>query len=95
MMSDSLNIPLQQVQENLFEEKNIQLFILREDLIHPQISGNKWRKLKYNIQEAKEKGFDFFIHTNKKKLSFVENIGNKIGNYGRKLLEKIVRSGEK
>ncbi|PCJ01433.1 MAG: 1-aminocyclopropane-1-carboxylate deaminase [Flavobacteriales bacterium] len=61
MMSDSLNIPLQQVQENLFEEKNIQLFILREDLIHPQISGNKWRKLKYNIQEAKEKGFDTIL----------------------------------
>ena len=26
--------------------------IKREDLIHPQVSGNKFRKLKYNIQEA-------------------------------------------
>jgi 1-aminocyclopropane-1-carboxylate deaminase len=26
--------------------------ILRDDLIHPLISGNKWRKLKYVIQEA-------------------------------------------
>jgi 1-aminocyclopropane-1-carboxylate deaminase len=25
------------------------LFIKRDDLIHPIISGNKWRKLKYNI----------------------------------------------
>ena len=34
-----------------FEEiKNI--FIKREDLIHPEISGNKWRKLKYNLLEA-------------------------------------------
>ena len=28
---------------------NIQLFIKREDLIHPQISGNKYWKLLYNI----------------------------------------------
>lgn len=32
---------------------NIQLFIKRDDLLHPIISGNKFRKLKYNIQEAK------------------------------------------
>ena len=32
---------------------NIELFIKREDLLHPIISGNKFRKLKYNIQEAK------------------------------------------
>ncbi|WP_291134883.1 1-aminocyclopropane-1-carboxylate deaminase/D-cysteine desulfhydrase [Flavobacterium sp. UBA7663] len=32
---------------------NIQLFIKREDLLHPIISGNKFRKLKYNIEEAK------------------------------------------
>lgn len=34
-------------------DQNIQLFIKREDLIHPKISGNKYRKLKYNIIEAK------------------------------------------
>ena len=34
----------------------IKLFILREDLFHPTISGNKWRKLKYNIIEAKKQG---------------------------------------
>lgn len=33
-------------------DKNIQLFIKREDLIHPFISGNKYRKLKYNLLEA-------------------------------------------
>jgi len=38
------------------KEKNIQIFIKREDLIHPQISGNKFRKLKYNLLEAKRKG---------------------------------------
>ena len=34
--------------------QNIQLFIKREDLIHPFISGNKYRKLKYNLIEAKQ-----------------------------------------
>lgn len=33
--------------------KNISLFIRREDLIHPFISGNKFRKLKYNLLQAK------------------------------------------
>ncbi len=32
---------------------NIKLTIKREDLLHPHISGNKFRKLKYNIIEAK------------------------------------------
>ncbi len=29
----------------------VELWIKREDLIHPQISGNKWRKLKYYLQD--------------------------------------------
>ena len=33
-----------------------ELFILREDLIHSLISGNKWRKLFYVISEAKKLG---------------------------------------
>ncbi len=32
---------------------NVELFIKREDLIHPFVSGNKFRKLKYNLAEAK------------------------------------------
>lgn len=49
-------IPLQQVKLDFLEEKNIQLHVLREDLIHPIISGNKWRKLFYNLQEANNQG---------------------------------------
>jgi len=33
---------------------NVSLFIKREDQIHPFISGNKYRKLKYNILEAQK-----------------------------------------
>lgn len=35
-------------------QKDISLTIKREDLIHPFISGNKFRKLKYNLIQAKE-----------------------------------------
>ncbi|MGX7666979.1 1-aminocyclopropane-1-carboxylate deaminase/D-cysteine desulfhydrase [Flavobacterium pedocola] len=35
---------------------DVTLFIKREDLLHPFISGNKFRKLKYNLVEARAKG---------------------------------------
>lgn len=35
-------------------ENNISLSLKREDLIHPFVSGNKYRKLKYNLIQAKE-----------------------------------------
>ncbi|MFK7832812.1 MAG: 1-aminocyclopropane-1-carboxylate deaminase/D-cysteine desulfhydrase [Winogradskyella sp.] len=39
-------------QNIILEHSSIHLAIKREDLIHPFISGNKFRKLKYNIQQA-------------------------------------------
>ena len=38
---------------NTIFPNNISLYIKREDLLHPIISGNKFRKLKYNLEEAK------------------------------------------
>lgn len=52
------NIPITEILDDLIQKKNSRLFILREDLIHPEISGNKWRKLKYNILEAKRLDLD-------------------------------------
>ncbi|TRX29468.1 1-aminocyclopropane-1-carboxylate deaminase/D-cysteine desulfhydrase [Flavobacterium franklandianum] len=40
-------------QEIKLSNPNFSLFIRREDLIHPFISGNKFRKLKYNLVQAK------------------------------------------
>lgn len=34
----------------------IELYIKREDVLHDEISGNKFRKLKYNLDEAKRQG---------------------------------------
>ncbi|SEV97628.1 1-aminocyclopropane-1-carboxylate deaminase [Chryseobacterium wanjuense] len=44
-------IPIQEISIN----KNIKLFIKREDLIHPHISGNKYWKLFFNINNYLEK----------------------------------------
>ncbi len=40
-----------------FFNTNCKLVIKREDLLHPYISGNKYRKLKYNLIAAKTKGY--------------------------------------
>jgi 1-aminocyclopropane-1-carboxylate deaminase len=48
--------PLQEIRDPLFAEKRIRFFLKREDLLHPQVSGNKWRKLKYNLIEARKRG---------------------------------------
>lgn len=35
-------------------KRNVSLFIKREDVLHSEISGNKFRKLKYNLSEARK-----------------------------------------
>lgn len=49
----SITSPLQEINTALFNKHRIKVFIKRDDLIHPIISGNKWRKLKYNLLAAK------------------------------------------
>ncbi len=44
--------PEEQIHHSLFIKKRVEVFIKRDDLIHPFISGNKWRKLKYLLKEA-------------------------------------------
>lgn len=41
---------------NIQFPNQISLYIKREDLIHPFVSGNKFRKLKYNLLQAKANG---------------------------------------
>ena len=53
--------PLQLIQDSVIEKFGINLYIKRDDLIHPQVSGNKFRKLKYNLQKAQNQGFDTLI----------------------------------
>ncbi len=48
-------------QEIPVKHPTISLFIKREDLIHPHISGNKFRKLKYNLAQAKKENKDTLL----------------------------------
>lgn len=48
--------PIQEIHDSLLDRAGMRLLIKREDLNHPFVSGNKWWKLKYNLQEALNQG---------------------------------------
>lgn len=48
---------IQKIELPLFKKHNIHVQIKRDDLIHDEISGNKWRKLKYNLLNFKQKKY--------------------------------------
>ncbi|MFE0808309.1 1-aminocyclopropane-1-carboxylate deaminase/D-cysteine desulfhydrase [Streptomyces sp. NPDC058794] len=41
--------PLQEVADERFERRGVRLLLKRDDLIHPELVGNKWRKLAPNL----------------------------------------------
>ncbi|MCU0438097.1 MAG: pyridoxal-phosphate dependent enzyme [Raineya sp.] len=48
---------IERLENPLFVEKGVSLYVLRLDKLDKYISGNKWFKLKYNLLEAQKKGF--------------------------------------
>ncbi|MYW57604.1 MULTISPECIES: 1-aminocyclopropane-1-carboxylate deaminase/D-cysteine desulfhydrase [unclassified Streptomyces] len=44
--------PVQELREPAFERYGVRLLLKRDDLIHPDIPGNKWRKLAPVLREA-------------------------------------------
>jgi 1-aminocyclopropane-1-carboxylate deaminase len=48
--------PIQELRDPLFEKAGVRVLVKREDLNHPHVSGNKWWKLKYNLEEAARLG---------------------------------------
>jgi 1-aminocyclopropane-1-carboxylate deaminase len=48
--------PFQEIRDEQTGAAGVRLVIKREDLNHPYVSGNKWWKLKYNLQEAFQLG---------------------------------------
>jgi len=45
----------------VFSVKEVKVFVLRLDKFHPEIGGNKYFKLKYNLQKAKEQHCDTLL----------------------------------
>jgi len=60
-MFQLLSSPLQLINDPILAKYKVNLYIKRDDLIHPDITGNKWRKLKYNLIEARKTGFDTLL----------------------------------
>lgn len=58
-----LNVPspLQEVDDRRLRSKGIRLLLKRDDLINPEVPGNKWRKLKYNIEAARNSDHDMLL----------------------------------
>ena len=64
------------------EEKGVTLYLKREDEIHPFVSGNKYRKLKYNLIEAENKGAKTLLTFGgafSNHIAAVASAGNKFG----------------
>ncbi|MBD2344761.1 1-aminocyclopropane-1-carboxylate deaminase/D-cysteine desulfhydrase [Anabaena subtropica] len=49
--------PTQQIISEIASSAGVEMYVLRLDLMHPLVNGNKWYKLKYNLLEAKDKGY--------------------------------------
>lgn len=54
MMFDTGKSLLQKINEEQLTARGITLLVKRDDLIHPEVSGNKWRKLKYIIEHFRQ-----------------------------------------
>lgn len=54
---DEQAVAIQQLNSDWYHQKVSALDILRLDLIHPVISGNKWYKLKHNLMHAIHEGY--------------------------------------
>jgi 1-aminocyclopropane-1-carboxylate deaminase/D-cysteine desulfhydrase-like pyridoxal-dependent ACC family enzyme len=48
--------PVEELHDEFVATRGVRLFLKRDDLIHPELPGNKWRKLKYNLAAAAESG---------------------------------------
>ncbi len=49
---------LQEIHSDELKDRNTRLYLKRDDLIDEEVSGNKWRKLKMNIEQLKSQKKD-------------------------------------
>ncbi|WP_329198180.1 MULTISPECIES: 1-aminocyclopropane-1-carboxylate deaminase/D-cysteine desulfhydrase [unclassified Streptomyces] len=49
--------PVQEVHDERFGRHGVRLLLKRDDLVHPELPGNKWRKLAPNLRAAVEGGY--------------------------------------
>ncbi len=61
MESFNLPSPLEKIDLSFFHDFQINVSIKRDDLIHSEVSGNKWRKLKLNLEKFKHGRYDALL----------------------------------
>jgi 1-aminocyclopropane-1-carboxylate deaminase len=47
--------PVEEILDERLADAGVRLLLKRDDLIHPDFPGNKWRKLKYNLAAAQKR----------------------------------------
>lgn len=57
LLSVACTVPVQRVEHKVFTDAGIDVVVRRDDLIDPQLSGNKFYKLFFNLRAAREQGF--------------------------------------
>ncbi len=57
----NLPSPLQELNYPLFKRHDVTVLVKRDDLIHAEISGNKWRKLKLNFEKYAHGRYDAVV----------------------------------
>lgn len=53
--------PIVELNDERLAASQVRLWLKRDDLIHPDIPGNKWRKLKYNLAYAADMRFETLL----------------------------------
>ncbi|GAA0308468.1 pyridoxal-phosphate dependent enzyme [Streptomyces polychromogenes] len=53
--------PLVEAADERFAAHGVRLLLKRDDLVHPELPGNKWRKLAPNLRAALETGHDRLV----------------------------------
>jgi 1-aminocyclopropane-1-carboxylate deaminase len=48
--------PVEVLDDERLDAAGVRLLLKRDDLIHPDLPGNKWRKLRYNLEAAQAAG---------------------------------------
>lgn len=55
-MNTDLSVPLERISDPFIRASGVELSMLRLDQMHPVIGGNKFFKLRYNLEEMKKRG---------------------------------------
>ena len=61
MFEAHLPTKIQQIKSSVLDQHEVKLFLKREDEIDHEISGNKFRKLKYNLISAIDQNFETLL----------------------------------